>query len=229
MEKIYIIGDVHGCYKSLIALINKLPNKEKSKICFVGDLVDRGANSYDVVKFVIENNYDCILGNHEQMFLESVPNIRNNKNDELFEHWLYEAGGKQTLNSYSSKDEMNKHIKFIKSLPLYIEYKDYKTKDGRYLVVSHSSVGRAWELRNSEDEMDIDLFEGQVLWSRNKYFDNKEIFNIYGHTVFENVQINDYSCAIDLGCCYSKKKLLNPRLCALEFPTMEIFTQESLE
>ncbi|MCT7603919.1 metallophosphoesterase [Aliarcobacter butzleri] len=65
MENIYIIGDVHGCYKSLIALIDKLPNKEKSKICFVGDLVDRGMYSYEVVKFVMENNYDCVLGNHE--------------------------------------------------------------------------------------------------------------------------------------------------------------------
>ena len=49
-----------------IIFINKLPNKEKSKICFVGDLVDRGANSYDVVKFVKReirrgNKYDAII------------------------------------------------------------------------------------------------------------------------------------------------------------------------
>ncbi|MCT7603920.1 hypothetical protein N5U17_06730 [Aliarcobacter butzleri] len=163
------------------------------------------------------------------MFLESIPMIRNKTSDDLFEHWLYEAGGKQTIKSYPSQDEMNKHIKFIKTLPLYKEYKDYKTKDGRYLVVSHSAVGKAWEFRESEDEIVIDLFEGQVLWSRRKYFDNKEIFNVYGHTIFDKPQINDYSCAIDLGCCYSKEKLLNPRLCALEFPTMKILTQNKLE
>lgn len=229
MENIYIIGDVHGCYKSLIALIDKLPNKEKSKICFVGDLVDRGMYSYEVVKFVMENNYDCVLGNHEQMFLESIPMIRNKTSDDLFEHWLYKAGGKYTINSYPTQEDMNKHIKFIKTLPLYKEYKDYKTEDGRYLVVSHSAVGKAWEFRESEDEIDIDLFEGQLLWSRKKYFDNKEIFNVFGHEVFDEPQINDYSCAIDLGCCYSKEKLLNPRLCALEFPTMKMFTQNKLE
>ncbi|MCT7550860.1 metallophosphoesterase [Aliarcobacter butzleri] len=229
MENIYIIGDVHGCYKSLIALIDKLPNKEKSKICFVGDLVDRGMYSYEVVKFVMGNNYDCVLGNHEQMFLESIPMIRNKTSDDLFEHWLYKAGGKYTINSYPTQEDMNKHIKFIKTLPLYKEYKDYKTEDGRYLVVSHSAVGKAWEFRESEDEIVIDLFEGQVLWSRRKYFDNKEIFNVFGHEVFDEPQINDYSCAIDLGCCYSKEKLLNPRLCALEFPTMKMFTQNKLE
>ena len=34
MDNIYIIGDVHGCYKTLLALINKLPNKQSSKIVF---------------------------------------------------------------------------------------------------------------------------------------------------------------------------------------------------
>lgn len=51
MENIYIISDVHGCYKTLLALIDKLPNKKDSKIVFVGDLVDRGANS--IVRYLM--------------------------------------------------------------------------------------------------------------------------------------------------------------------------------
>ncbi|GAB1464879.1 hypothetical protein MASR2M54_03790 [Aliarcobacter cryaerophilus] len=42
MKNIYIVSDVHGCYKSLLALIEQFPNKQNSKIVFVGDLVDRG-------------------------------------------------------------------------------------------------------------------------------------------------------------------------------------------
>ena len=38
MENIYIISDVHGCYKTLLALIEQFPNKQNSKIVFVGDL-----------------------------------------------------------------------------------------------------------------------------------------------------------------------------------------------
>ena len=52
VKNIYIISDVHGCYKTLIALIDQFPNKQNSKIVFVGDLVDRGNDSYNVVKFI---------------------------------------------------------------------------------------------------------------------------------------------------------------------------------
>jgi len=229
LENIYIISDVHGCYKTLLALIDKLPNKKDSKIVFVGDLVDRGANSYDVIKFVMDNNYDCVLGNHEKMFLEYSPMLENDRQNEDLKYWLFKCGGEQTLKSYKSKEEFYKQLDFLKSLPLYIEYKDYKTDDGRYLVVSHSSVGQAWEFRYSANQIRIKRFESQLLWSRYKDFDNSEIFNVYGHTIFEEPVINKYSSAIDLGCYQSKEKLPNPRLCALEFPSMKIYTQESLE
>lgn len=229
MENIYIISDVHGCYKTLLALIEKLPNKNNSKIVFVGDLVDRGTNSYDVIKFVIDNNYDCVLGNHEKMFLEYSPMLENDRQNENLKFWLFKCGGEQTLQSYNSKEEFYKQLDFLKSLPLYIEYKDYKTKDERYLVVSHSAIGRNWELKNSTNEADIKRFESQLLWSRYKDFNNSEIFNVYGHTIFQEPIINEYSSAIDLGCYRSKEKIPNPRLCALEFPSMKIYTQESLE
>ena len=99
MENIYIIGDVHGCYKTLLALINKLPNKEKSKICFVGDLVNRGANSYDVIKLIIDNNYDCVLGNHERMFLDYSRLLINVRENALFIYWLFKNGENQTIKS----------------------------------------------------------------------------------------------------------------------------------
>lgn len=44
-EPLYIIGDVHGCAKSLHALIEQLPQKDKSHLVFVGDLIDRGCDS----------------------------------------------------------------------------------------------------------------------------------------------------------------------------------------
>ena len=77
---------------------------------------------------------------------------------------------------------------------------------------------------------DIKEFNHFVKWSRWKNHDNEEIFNVYGHTIFQEPLLNDYSCGVDLGCFYkNKEKLPNPRLCALEFPSMKIYTQESLE
>ena len=152
-NQIYIISDVHGCYKTLKALINQFPNKENSKIVFVGDLIDRGSSSSDVVKFIMDNNYDCVKGNHEEIFLEFAPT----KEDEDLsdsKHWLFKCGGEQTLKSYTCKDEYYKQYEFMKTLPLYLEYKDYKTTDNRYLVVSHSAVGKVWNKRDSKDKFD---------------------------------------------------------------------------
>ena len=229
-KQIYIISDVHGCYKSLISLINQFPNKETSKIVFVGDLIDRGASSCEVVKFIMDNNYDCVLGNHEEIFLEFAPS-KDNEDLSNSKYWLFNCGGEETLKSYTCKDEYYKQYDFIKTLPLYLEYKDYKTTDNRYLVVSHSAVGKVWDKRNSKDKFDIEDFENHLLYSRYKNSNNKEIFNVFGHTIFSEPVLNEYSAAIDLGCYHKKdeSKLPNPRLCALEFPSMRIFTQKNIE
>ena len=233
MEQIYIIGDVHGCYKSLLALIEQLPNKKNSKIVFVGDLIDRGKNSCEVIELIINNNYDCVMGNHEELFLEYAPNkdeFGNDFNMENSLHYLEKCGGKATIESYKSKEIYLKHYDFIKNLPLYLEYKDYKTPDDRYLVVSHSAVAKSWNLRNSDDEQDLKEFRRMALWCRWKQFDNHDIFNVYGHSVRSEAKLTSFDGNVDLGCCYKEhKRVLNPRLCALEFPSMKIYTQENKE
>ncbi len=54
MNSIYIIGDIHGCFTTLIRLIDRLP--KNSKIAFVGDMVDRGLQSKEVVEFIKNNS-----------------------------------------------------------------------------------------------------------------------------------------------------------------------------
>lgn len=228
MENIYIIGDVHGCYKTLLALISLLPNKEKSKICFVGDLIDRGKDSYKVVEFVKNNNYDCVLGNHEKMALEYLPFLKKDKKNDLLTNWLFCAGGEETIKSYQIEEDIFEHLNYFRTLPLYLEYHDYKTTDNRKLVVSHSSIGKVWSLKNSGNSKDKEKFENHLLYSRYKNFDNEDIFNVYGHTIAPNPLINDYSASIDLGC-YKEGGFITPKLCALEFPSMRVFIQENIE
>jgi serine/threonine protein phosphatase 1 len=228
MKSIYIISDVHGSYKTLLALIDKLPDKENSKICFVGDLVDRGSDSFLVIKYIMDNNLDCVLGNHELMFLKYAPLLKNDRQNRALAQWLFKNGGEETIKSYKNEEDFYSQLKFIKSLPLYKEYKDIKTQDGRYLVVSHSCVGKVWKLRDSKNKEEIEAFENHVLWSRYMNFDNKDIFNVYGHTIVSEPYIADYYADIDLGC-YNKDKIPNPRLCALEFPSMKVFTQRNIE
>ena len=128
-KQIYIIGDVHGCYKTLLALIDQFPNKQNSKIVFVGDLIDKGTNSCEVVEFIINNKYDCVMGNHEELFLEYAPNkdeFENDFNIEYSPYYFERCGGKATIESYKSKEVYSKHYDYIQNLPLYLEYKDYK-------------------------------------------------------------------------------------------------------
>ena len=234
MEQIYIIGDVHGCYKSLLALIEQFPNKEKSKIVFVGDVIDKGKNSCEVVEFIMNNKYDCVMGNHEELFLEYAPNKDEfgdtNFNMDYSPYYFVRCGGKATIESYKNNKEIySKHYDFIQKLPTYLEYQDYRTADNRYLVVTHSAVAKTWCLRNSTEQHQVDDFTNMALWNRWKQYDNYDIFNVYGHTVRSDYKMTKYDCNIDLGCVYNHEKVPNPRLCALEFPSMKIFTQESLE
>ncbi len=229
-KQIYIIGDVHGCYKTLLALIEQFPNKQNSKIVFVGDLIDKGSNSCEVIEFIINNKYDCVMGNHEELFLEYAPNKDEFGNDFSMEHSPYyfeRCGGKATIESYKLKEVYSKHYDYIQNLPIYLEYQDYRTADDRYLVVTHSAVGKTWCLRNSTEQHQVDDFTNMALWNRWKQYDNYDIFNVYGHTPRSEVKITDFDCNVDLGCCYKEhKRVLNPRLCALEFPSMKIYTQE---
>ncbi|WP_419673714.1 hypothetical protein ACN2C0_06225 [Aliarcobacter butzleri] len=54
------------------------------------------------------------------------------------------------------------------------------------------------------------------------------MINVFGHTPVAKVEMTEFDCNINLGCVY-KEDIDNPKLCALEYPSMKIFTQESLE
>ena len=59
-----IVGDVHGCFKTFLALKKKFP--KNIPITFVGDLIDRGPLDQKMVQYVMDNQdfCDCVLGNH---------------------------------------------------------------------------------------------------------------------------------------------------------------------
>jgi serine/threonine protein phosphatase 1 len=64
-----VIGDVHGCYYTLDTLYKKIKDKYPDiPVYCVGDLVDRGKYSCQTVEYVLENNIQFVLGNHDLMF-----------------------------------------------------------------------------------------------------------------------------------------------------------------
>ena len=67
-KKVIVVGDIHGCFDTFKELEKQFP--DDATISLVGDLVDRGPKSMDVVQHVINKRYDCVRGNHEQMMID---------------------------------------------------------------------------------------------------------------------------------------------------------------
>lgn len=229
---IWIIGDIHGCFDTFQVLLKKLPKGDK--VCLVGDLIDRGPKSKEVVQYVMDNNIDCVKGNHEVMMVDNPS------------YWSLN-GGYETLISYSDMIPSNlgdgqhihkfldvplfdEHKKWMDLLPVFIEYPDIKNEDGRYLVISHSILHDVWKLKDTTEPYKWRQFENTAMWSRSfNVKDNPEIYNIFGHTPQGyKPKITKIYANVDTGCCfihYEEHGILS----ALKFPEMEIITQENIE
>ena len=67
----WVIGDVHGCYRSLRALLARPELAAAERLWFVGDLVNRGPRSLETLRFVADlgERATVVLGNHDLHFL----------------------------------------------------------------------------------------------------------------------------------------------------------------
>lgn len=115
------IGDIHGCYNALAALEAYVAFEAEDRIITLGDYVDRGPDTKQVLEWLIHRdsigNLVALRGNHELMMIAA----RDSKFD--FEDW-FACGGSAVLDSYevSNLDELpDKHWDFLLSrlLPYY--------------------------------------------------------------------------------------------------------------
>ncbi|AFL68552.1 Calcineurin-like phosphoesterase [Sulfurospirillum barnesii SES-3] len=220
-KQVYIIGDVHGCYTTLMQLIEQLPNKEKSHLIFVGDLIDRGKDSARVVEYVKNGGYDCIKGNHEAVMVEAYET--KNMCD-----WLsYGNGGDQTKLSYInlSNVDLQEHLTWMKSLPDYLEY-NIKDENNKTLFVTHGfglpfyQSKNPMYLRNNRISKSILYGVQKPLYPYEKNYLHYPIFNVFGHEHFNEPWITNHFCGIVTGCVYGGA------LSALEYPSKRVFTQK---
>lgn len=69
----FAIGDIHGCGKALRSLIEEISPNQEDELVFLGDYVDRGPDSKDVVDQIVSLQDQCqvvaLRGNHEIMFM----------------------------------------------------------------------------------------------------------------------------------------------------------------
>jgi serine/threonine protein phosphatase 1 len=217
---IYAIGDIHGCLSELTSLHKKILTNDKFNpkedlLIYLGDYIDRGKNSKEVVNQILKLKNNKIktvnlMGNHDEFMIDFLFNNKNN-----IENWL-NFGLDQTLRSYgievvdfikdgfgddiidnlrkSLLSKMNEeHIKFFKELEI-------SFSSEKYLFV-HAGIDPKKKL---EDQTKKDF-----LWSRSKDFFDKDFKTqkiiVHGHTPEENIINNSHRINIDTGCYFSGK------------------------
>ncbi|MEM8613698.1 MAG: metallophosphoesterase [Cyanobacteria bacterium P01_H01_bin.105] len=169
MTRRIFIGDIHGHYDGLMRLLEAVDVDLQDEVYFVGDLIDRGPQSRQVVNYVRDNSHRCVMGNHEQLLLEAFPN--GEAHMPAFQGWLY-SGGQSTLSSYTNVDDLFEHVNWIKSLPLYLDLGDI------WLVHAGLNPQRTIEEQTSHEYCWIrDSFHSH----KQPYFSDKLI--ITGHTI----------------------------------------------
>ena len=232
MRRRIAIGDVHGCSKTLQTLIEGGINPDKKdELYFVGDLIDRGPSTREVLDYLLELkskgfNIHVVRGNHEDIFLKA-------HEDESFVNAWFSNGAEETLNSFDAPEIIprnqeclkiipEKYLKFIMEMPLYYNLSD--------CIIVHAGL-------NFESD-DILKDEHAMLWSRHMNYlpgkvNSKTI--IHGHTpipvsTIKNI-VNDPKCKIlniDAGCVYKYRDDLGV-LVALDIDKREMITQENID
>jgi serine/threonine protein phosphatase 1 len=197
MERIYAVGDIHGCYDKLMALMDKIDiDFDTDILVFLGDYIDRGPSSFEVVEYLVAlkklfPNTVFLKGNHEEMLENYLSGI-----DKMT---YLVNGGQQTLDSYLSRPRQpddplipQEHLDFFNSLLLYYETENY--------IFVHAGLKNkvSLEEQNAED----------LLWIRNKFIQTKHDFGkqiVFGHTPLPEPLLQPNKIGIDTGAVYGNK------------------------
>lgn len=214
-QRVWAIGDVHGRRDLLDILLDRIAQREATlepssvQIVFLGDLVDRGADSKGVIDRVIAlaqgpATVRVLRGNHDDVFLRAV------QGDVRSARHLVRMGGRETVLSYGiSQVEYDSadfagitahlHDLVPKSHLDLLAGMESTIVIGDYLFV-HAGIRPNVAL---EDQTDEDLY-----WIRNDFLNHKgafEKFVIHGHSITDDVDIRANRIGIDTGAFSSEK------------------------
>ena len=82
----YAIGDVQGCFDELEALLKRVGFSSSDRLWFVGDLVNRGPKSLEVLRFVrdLGARAATVLGNHDLHLIAQFEGVEHARKDDTF-------------------------------------------------------------------------------------------------------------------------------------------------
>lgn len=189
---IAVIGDVHGCFFTLKSLTEHIRAKYNTiEIYCVGDLVDRGNFSFEVMEYVAEERIIFTPGNHDFMFYYHLKEPSN----PIGKPWIHN-GCEPTLKSYQGRwGKINDHLDMIISAPLLINHYD--------CFISHAGISKFYSSLLAEDILsdvpkleklmrdDLDNMHG-IIWNRDELLDLGKL-QIVGHTRLFEIRKNDHN------------------------------------
>ena len=216
----WAISDIHGCAFTFRALLRRIQFSRKDTLFLLGDYIDRGPRSKEVLDTIMElraegYSVDCLLGNHDWVMLHALdePYTQEARN------WKNRFGGRETLRSFSCSSEREvdrKYIDLLQSMDYYREYQN--------LILVHAGLN----LTIADPWVDQEA----MLWVR---YDDRQIDTqwlagrtvIHGHTPQPRWEINDQLeqrakvplVSIDNGCVYDRPGMNH--LCALNLDTLQ--------
>jgi protein phosphatase len=223
-----IIGDVHGCYDELVVLLGMLGYVEEPggawrhpaarKLIFLGDLVDRGPKTPQVVRLVMESvaagTALCVPGNHDIKLMRKIwgkdVQVAHGLAESLAQFEAYETGYRGF--SRIAADFIHKLVSH------------YVLDDGK-LVVAHAGMKESMQGRGSGKVRDFALY-GETTGETDEFglpvrfnwaaeYRGKAMV-VYGHTPVPEPEWLNRTINIDTGCVFGGK------LTALRYPEKEI-------
>lgn len=187
-----VIGDIHGCFSELKALLNKVEfNKKYDELYLLGDLVDRGPQIKETVQFAIETkNTFIVQGNHDYR---------------LHRYVLGNYNKAKTFNLHTTliqyKDDellLQKHCEWLKNQPLFYDF--------FYLVLVHASWKPEVYRMNSQQKIDLCCYDRESI----KWYRGDSVI-VYGHEGYDEIKFGTYvpgkinTIGLDTGCCFGRK------------------------
>ncbi len=131
----YLIGDVHGCYDELIALLKQVDfTPGQDTLWLTGDLVARGPGSLEVLRFVksLGDSVRMVLGNHDLHLLAVFAGISRNK-------------PKDRLTPLLDAPDADELINWLRRQPL------LQVDEEKKLVMAHAGITPQWDLETAKN------------------------------------------------------------------------------
>jgi protein phosphatase len=224
-----IIGDVHGCFEELSELLRSLgyiinyneryvvSHPHGRKAIFLGDLVDRGPNTPDVLELVMDmveaGAALCVPGNHDAKLMRKLRG----------QTVTVSHGMQESLDQLEGKSKafVQRVISFIDNLVSHYVFDDGK------LVAAHAGLKEEYQGRGSKTVREFALY-GETTGETDEYglpvryvwakdYRGKAMV-VYGHTPNPTSEWLNNTINIDNGCVFGGK------LTALRYPEKELIS-----